>query len=65
MGIANAVLLVFREEFAVAAVEAGSKIEIIKLSAEGFVFPAVPDLGQCLLFHIAKGAVGDLPADVV
>ena len=65
MGIADAVFLVLFEQLAVSAVEAGSEFEIIKLSAEGSVFFGIPDIRQRLLLHIAEGAVGDLPADVV
>ena len=65
MGIADAVLLILLEQLTVAAVETGGKFKFIIFSAEGLVFPAVPDLGQGLLLDIAEGAVGDLPADIV
>ena len=64
VGVADAVFLVFRKQFTVSAVEAGSEFEIIKLSAEGPVFFGVPDIRQRLLLHITEGAVGDLPADI-
>ena len=65
MGIADAVFLVFREQLAVTAVDAGSKFKVIELSAEGFVFLTAPDFGQGLLLDVAEGTVGDLPADIV
>ena len=65
MGIADAVLLVFGKQLAVAAIDAGSKIKVIKLPAEGFVFSAVPDVCQRLLLHTAKAAAADLPVDMV
>ena len=65
VGIADAVFLVLGEQFAVSAVKAGGKFKIIELSAEYLIFPGIPDLRQRLLLHIAKAAVGDLPADVV
>ena len=65
MGIADAVLLVFLEQLAMATVKAGGKIEFVELSAEGLIFLAVPHICQRLLLDIAEGAMGDLPADVV
>ena len=64
MGIADAVLLIFLEQLTMTAVEAGGKIEIVKFSAEGFIFPGIPDFCQRLLFDIAEGAMGDLPAHI-
>ena len=63
MGIADAVLLVFRKQLAVAAVQAWCKIKGIELFPERRVFCAVPDLGEGLLLYIAEGAVGDLSPD--
>ena len=65
MGIADAVFLVFREQFAMSAIQAGSEIEIVKLPPKYPVFPGIPDIRQRLLLHISKGTVGDLPADIV
>ena len=65
MGITDAVLLILLEQFAVAAVEAGCKIKVVELSAERFIFPAVPEIRQGLLLDIANSAMGDLPADIV
>ena len=65
MGIADTVLPVLLKQLAVAAVETGGKFKFIEFPAEGFIFPAVPDLGQGLLPDIAEGTMGDLPADIV
>ena len=63
MDVSDAVLLVFGKQLAVPAVQAGSKIKGIELSAECRVFCAVPDLGEGLLLYIAEGAMGDLSPD--
>ena len=63
VGIADAVFLVLFKQLAVAAVEAGCEFKIVKLSAEGLVFLAVPDFGQGLLHDIAVWA-GPLGRDI-
>ena len=65
VGIADAVLLVFREQLAVAAVKAGGKLEIVEFPPESPVLGAVPDLGDPKLVDAAEGAVGDLPLDII
>ena len=63
VGVTDAVFLVFRKQLTVAAVKAVSKLEIVELSAERFIFCAVPNVCQGPFFYIAERAVGDLPAD--
>jgi hypothetical protein len=52
VGIADAVFLIFFKQLAMAAVKAGSKIKFVELSAEGFIFPAVPNFCQGLLLFV-------------
>ena len=46
------------------AVDAGRKFKIVKLSAEGFVLLAVPNISQRLLFHITERTMGNFSADI-
>ena len=65
VGVADAVFLICFKQLAMAAVEAGSKIKFVELSAEGFVFLTAPDFSQRLLLDVSEGTMGDFPADIV
>lgn len=65
VGVADAVFFVFLKQLTMSAVKAGGELEIIELSAEHLVFSGIPDIRQRLLLHIAEGAKGNFPSDIV